>query len=88
MTPNELLKLMKSIDPKSVRVPHGVREVVDAVIAIEREECAKICIQGAASYRAMKGNGEPLSVTTGDEEVEELAYCCELNARFILERGD
>jgi len=34
---------MKSIDPQSVRVPLGVRKIVDAAIAIEREECAKVC---------------------------------------------
>jgi hypothetical protein len=63
------------------------RDIEEARLA-EREECAQLCIKGAASYRAMKGREEPVGVTTGDEEAEELAYCCELNARFIRERSN
>ena len=88
MDDERLLELIKSIDSKAVRVPNGVRQIVNAVMAIEREECAMILDKGAAVYRAMKGNDEPVGVTTGDEECEELAYCCELNARYIRERSN
>ena len=36
MNDTELLELMKSIDPQAVRVPPGVRKIVDAAIDIER----------------------------------------------------
>lgn len=39
----ELLELMKKIDPQSVRVPPGVRKIIEAAILFEREECAAIC---------------------------------------------
>jgi hypothetical protein len=54
----------------------------------EREACASICDTSASVFRRMKGNNEPVAVTTGDEECEELAYNCELNARFIRERSN
>lgn len=49
----------------------------------ERENCALLCDKYASSYRAMKNNEEDITVL---KECEELAYCCELNARFIRER--
>jgi hypothetical protein len=39
MTEQELLNLMKSIDPLSVRVPPGILKLVNTVITIERHEC-------------------------------------------------
>lgn len=39
----ELLALMQAIDPNAVRVPPGVRKIVDAVMAIERATCATEC---------------------------------------------
>ena len=43
MTDDELIALMLSIDPMTKRIPSGVRKIVNAVILIEREECAGIC---------------------------------------------
>ena len=42
MDDERLLELIKSIDSNAVRVPNGVRQIVNAVMAIEREECAKV----------------------------------------------
>ena len=49
MNDNELLELLKSIDPQAVRVPPGVRKIVDAAIDIEREACANVCDKIARS---------------------------------------
>ena len=42
MSDEELMQLMLKIDPMTKRIPSGVRKIVDAVISIEREACAKI----------------------------------------------
>jgi len=43
MDDETLLALMTKIDPMTARVPPGIRQIVDAVIAYEREACAKVC---------------------------------------------
>ena len=54
-----------------------------------REACAKVCDKSAASYRGMKGpytddDGNEIIVSDDEQkECEELAYCCELNAKWI-----
>lgn len=59
-------------------------ELID-LLSKERERCAKECDKAARLYRIMKGSNDPVGVQTSDEECEELAYCCEINARFIRE---
>ena len=39
---DELLQLMLSVDPLTKRVPPGVRAIVAAAVAAERERCAKL----------------------------------------------
>lgn len=42
MNDDDLLALMKLVDSQSVRVPPGVRKIVDAAISAEREACAGV----------------------------------------------
>jgi len=37
MNDDELMKLMAQVDPQTKRIPPGIREIVDAVEAAERE---------------------------------------------------
>jgi len=43
MNDDELMALIKQIDPDAVRVPKGVRELATLIEQAEREECAKVC---------------------------------------------
>ena len=45
MTDTYLLKLMRTVDPQTVRVPPGFRAIANAIEAAERERCAKACEQ-------------------------------------------
>ena len=57
MNDDELMRLVLEIDPTTVRIPPGVRKVVDAAIAAEREACAKVCDDEAnvANMQAREG---------------------------------
>ena len=76
MNDNELLELMKSIDPQSVRVPPGVRKIVEAAILLEREACEDACKD---SEDTGDGRGIERDVATWNKAV---AYC----VRRIKER--
>ena len=43
MTDDELLVLMKRVDPQAVRLPPGIKAIAAEIEAVEREACAKVC---------------------------------------------
>ena len=43
MNDDELLDLMKRVDPQAVRLPPGIKEIAAEIEAVEREGCARIC---------------------------------------------
>lgn len=59
MTDIELWALILRIDPRAQRIPPGIRKIVDAVITIERERCAKICDDEATRRELREENPLP-----------------------------
>lgn len=54
MTDDELMDLIRSIDPRAVRIPPGVRMMADAIIAAEQEACAALVEQLSARSRTVR----------------------------------
>lgn len=74
MDDETLLALMTKIDPMTARVPPGIRQIVDAVIAYEREACAKVAptelIAKLRSYRKTSGYASVMDKAA--DEIERL----------------
>lgn len=55
MSDEDLMKLMLKVDPRTARIPPGVRAIANAVEAAERERCARIVetanVAGAGMFR-------------------------------------